>query len=203
MRKSQVLIVAAVLLLGGVLLMRHSSAQQADVTAGPTSVAVCDIETIFRNYARATELLDRLNEERVRIKNEYEQRGQAVQALELELGALKEGSEEYEARLQEIQRLGIESNTYLQFSESLIRRKHHHLTEEMYHEILAGIAQMAQEREIDLVVYRDEQVAQGSKDAMELLTQIRNRKVLYSREGLDITQAVLERLNQAYRAAQP
>ena len=203
MRKSQVLIVAAALLLGGVLLMRHSSAQQADVTPGPTSVAVCDIEAIFRNYDRATELLDRLNEERVRIKNEYEQRGKAVQALELELGALKEGSEEYEARLQEIQRLGIESNTYLQFSESLIRRKHHGLTEEMYREILAGIAQIAQEKGIDLILYRDEQVAQSSNDAMELLTQIRNRKVLYSREGLDITQVVLERLNQAYRAAQP
>jgi len=203
MRKSQVLIVAAALLLGGVLLMRHSSAQQADVTPGPTSVAVCDIEAIFRNYDRATELLDRLNEERVRIKNEYEQRGKAVQALELELGALKEGSEEYEGRLQEIQRLGIESNTYLQFSESLIRRKHHGLTEEMYREILAGIAQIAQEKGIDLILYRDEQVAQSSNDAMELLTQIRNRKVLYSREGLDITQVVLERLNQAYRAAQP
>ena len=203
MRKSQVLIVAAALLLGGVLLMRNSSAQQADVTAGPTSVAVCDIEGIFRNYDRATDLLDRLNDDRVTIKNEYEQRGKAVQALEMELDALKEGSEEYEARLQEIQRLSIESNTYLQFNESLIRRKHHRLTEEMYHEILGGITQVAQERGIDLVFYRDEQVAQGSNDAMELLTQIRNRKVLYSRESLDITQVVLDRLNQAYRNSQP
>ncbi len=203
MRKSQVLIVAAALLVGGVLLMRHSGAQQADVTAGPTSLAVCDIEAIFRNYDRATDLLERLNDDRIRIKNEYEQRGKAVQALELELGALKEGSEEFEARFQEIQRLGIESNTYLQFNESLIRRKHHRLTEEMYQEILVGIARAAQEKGIDLVLYLDEQVAQSAKDAMELLAQIRNRKVLYSRESLDITQVVLDRLNQAYRDSQP
>jgi len=36
---------------------------------------------------------------------------------------------------------------------------------------------------------------------MELLAQIRNRKVLYCDSSLDITQTVLARLNEAYRAS--
>jgi len=201
MRKTHVLIVTGVLASGAILLMGRSTAQQAETAAGATSVAVCDIESIFRDYDRATDLLEKLNDERDRIKNEYQQRSKAAQALEMELEALKEGSQEYEARLEEIQRLRIESNTYLQLSEAMIRRKHHRLTEDIYQEILNGIAQVAQEGGIDLVLYRDEQIAEGSKDAMELLGQIRNRKVLYSRDGLDITQAVLEKLNRAYHHA--
>jgi Skp family chaperone for outer membrane proteins len=190
-------------LAAGLVFLSSSLAERAAPAAAPPArVAVCDIQEIFANYARARDLLAQLNDKRQALAAEDEQRGKAIDALGVELAGLKPGSKEYEARLAEADRLRVDRTVSAQFKEAALRREHRRLTLEMYEEIAKVIAAVAGERGFNLVLYRDADPV-DTDETLELLAQIRNRKVLYNDANLDITADVLARLNESYRSGKP
>jgi Skp family chaperone for outer membrane proteins len=194
--------VIALGLLGGMMMWKDSLGQPAPASAPavPARVAVCDVQEIYANYDRAKDLLTKLNDDRQAAQAENEKRGKAADALQAELTALKPGSPEYENRLNQMERMTIDRKVELQYQEALMLRKHRQMTAQLYSEILAMIGTAAREQGINLVLYRDRDLLE-TDETMELLAQIRNRKVLYCDSSLDITQTVLARLNEAYRAS--
>lgn len=197
--KVSVLIVVGVALSAAVL--SHSLAQPAVKTATPTRVAVCDVVEIFNNYQRAKDLTATLNDRRKGIQAENDDRGKKIDDKQEEMKALKQGSKEYEARFNELQRMVLEREAWLKFQETLAIREHHRLTVDMYEEIQKMITALAKERSIQIVLFRDPENI-TSQNTAELLRQIGMRKVLYSDGSVDMTEDTLRRLNEAYRAAQ-
>jgi len=195
-RVGALLVVAA-----GLAVALSSSEAQAPAGAPPSHVAVCDIVDVFNNYQRAKDLTAKLNERREAIKAEADKRLKEIENRRLEMEGLKVGSKEHEQRLNEVQRLTIERQAYLQFQDALAMREHRNLTKEMYEEILAMVAAVAKERGYDLVLYRESEPL--SAEGQEIVRQIQSRKVLYASEKIDLTETVLGRLNQAYKAAKP
>ena len=165
-------------------------------------MAVCDMQAIFSEYTRAKDLLAQLNEKRQALSAEDEQRGKALDALQAELAGLKTGSAEFEARRAQAERQQIDRAVAMQFGEGALRREHRRLTMDMYAEITKVVAAVAQERGFNLVLYRDGTLV-DTDETLELLAQIRSRKLLYSDDNLDITSEVLARLNATYRAGKP
>jgi len=188
--------------LGGGLLLREGFAQPAipPAAAAPTRVAVCDIGQVFNNNERSKSLRDVLDGRRKAVEQENEKRGKAIEAAQLELGAYKEGSAQYEKTLADIQRLTIDRKVWLEFQNAMVIREHQRLTREMYDQILKIIEELAVQRGLDVVLYVEREMTE-SDSTRELVGMIERRKVLYARQGTDITEAVLTRLNQAYRAA--
>jgi Skp family chaperone for outer membrane proteins len=156
---------------------------------------------IFNNYARAEDLTAQLNERRQEIQAESEKRSQAIEGLQLEMEGLREGSEEYEQRFGEIQRMLVEREAWARYQEGMLMREHHRLTKEMYEQILDTIEKVSRERGFDVVLFHP-RVEITSTNTQELLEQIQGRPVLYAAQGVDLTSEVLTRLNNAYQAAQ-
>jgi Skp family chaperone for outer membrane proteins len=204
MRKPQTyVLVIVVCLTVGLVLLTHLPAQTPVAPTAPEArVAVCDMQRIFSEYNRAKDLLAQLNEKRQALAAEDEQRSKAIDALQVELAGLKPGSAEYEARLAQAERQQIDRAVAMQFAESTLRREHRQLTMDMYVEVSQAVAAVAQDRGFNLVLYRDG-VLVDTDETLELLAQIRSRKVLYCDEGLDISTDVLSRLNAAYRGGAP
>lgn len=190
------LLVLAVLAAGAGIF--GSATAQVATSPAPTRVAVCDIEEVFGNYARATDLLAKLNQDREALRAENEQRGRAINAIQMELEGLKEDSQEYQDRFNEMQRLTIERQAWLQFKEAAALREHGRLTGAMYEEINRAIETVARECGYQIVLFN--QRSDFRTPTRDVLEQIRARKVLYSDPEIDITQMVLSRLNDAYRA---
>lgn len=200
--RTYVLLTAACVAVGLVFL-GHLRAQTAGPTTGPeVRVAVCDMQEVFNEYARAKDLAAQLRDKRQALAAEDDQRGQAIDALQVELGGLKPGSAEYEARRAEADRLRIDRATAMQFAELSLRREHCQLTIEMYGEISKVLADVAREKGFNLVLYRDGNLVETDQP-LELMAQIANRKLLYSDDSLDITADVLARLNESYRRGAP
>jgi len=199
MRASKIAALIAVVLLTGVLLWKRSSAQDRPGAPATSRVAVCDIVQVFNNYTRATDLTAAMNKRRDSLKAENEKRGQAIEALRLELEGLVVGSKKYEAQFSEMQRLTIERDAWMRFQEAMVMRDHHRLTRDMYEEIIKTIGEVAKQRGIDIVLYYPRADIQ-SNNTKQLLQQIQARKVLFAADGVDLTDAVLMRLNENYRA---
>ena len=204
MRAPQIYVLAIVVCLTvGLALLTHLGAQTPMAPTAPEArVAVCDIQRIFSEYNRAKDLLTQLNEKRQALTAEDEQRGKAIDALQGELSGLKPGSAEYEARRAQAERQQIDRAVATQYAEATLRREHRQLTMDMYAEISQAVAAVAKDRGFNLVLYRDSTLV-DTDETLELLAQIRSRKVLYCDEGLDISTDVLSRLNAAYRGGAP
>jgi Skp family chaperone for outer membrane proteins len=198
MKTSRIWTVVIVALVGCVALLTNSLAQPA-VTAVAGGVAVCDIIHIFNNYQRAKDLTADLNKRREAIKAETEKRNKVIEARQLELESYKKGSPKYKEVYNEITRLRIEAQAYLQYQEALALEDHRDLTKDMYSEITAMISQVSRQRGVSLVVHHELTPIETDNTA-ELLRQIRDRKVLYAATTLDITDAVLTSLNTTYKA---
>lgn len=194
------LMVIGALAAWAILLGSLGAQPRREIRAMPTRVAVCDIAEVFNNYKRAKDLTARLDARRQRIKNENKKRGKALDSLQMELESLKESSKKYEQTFNEIQRLSIERQAWLQFEDSLAVRDHHRLTKVMYEEILATVTMIAKAKGLDLVLYREGKIP-ATQNITELLRVVRARKILYSANTIDITEETLRRINEAYSKA--
>jgi Skp family chaperone for outer membrane proteins len=200
--RSRVLTAAALLV--AVLFLVSALAQPAEAPTAPplARVGTCDIVELFTNYQRAKDLTTQLNERRQAITAERDKRTKAINALQAELENYKKDSPKYEQTVDEIQRLGIEAKAYLEYQDALALREHRKLTKEMYAEIKAVIARVAKQRGLNVVLQRESDTL-DTDNPTEMLRQIYTRKVLFTEDGLDITDVVLTALNQAYRAKAP
>ena len=201
MKTSRIYLLVIVALLGTVVLLRHSGAEDYGSTTSQTRVAVCDVVQVFNNYVRANDLTAKLTEQTEAIKGEDEKRRKAIETLEMELEGLLKGSKEYQQRYNEMHRQRINRQAWLKYEEDMARREHHRLTSEMYVEVRKMIAQVARQMGYQIVLYfkRGEM---ESNNTTELRQQIELRKVLYADASVDLTDTVLMRLNETYRASQ-
>ncbi len=194
MRRHGMLIIAGALALAAFLI---PSSAQAPAGAAATRVAVCDVVAVFNDYQKAKDLSGQFDERAKQIQAEGEQRQKAVRTMQETLEALVPGSKEYESQLQQYDKLSVESTVWLEVQKKQIARERFLLTEQMYQEVLEAIAQIAKEGHFDLVFHRDSTEA-PSKSNVELLNKIALRKCLYANPQVDLTQAVLTRVNQNY-----
>jgi len=198
MKNSKLFLIVIAALVTGAFLMKDTLAQRKPAAApASTRVAVCDVIQVFNNYKRSQDLSAQLNQKRQQTALEEKKRVKEINALQMELTALKQGSPEYEKRVQKLQKLTIDVKVWKQFQEALIMSRHHKLTKDLYQEILATVARVAKEKNFQVVIYGQRSDI-PSKNTPQLLQMIEFRKVLYSAPGLDLTDTVLDRLNRNY-----
>lgn len=196
----KMLVLALTALAAIALLFAQVQAQPAPVPKAmpQAKVAVCDIVKIFANYQKAKDIEAKLREARRTVDAEDEKRKTKITAMENELmEGLDPASKEYETRLAELTRLNIERETWLKFEEKRQGMDRYRLTELMYKEVLKAVAGVAKDQDVQLVLSSDDTVP-GRLDAYR---QVENKKVLYSDGALDITDTVVGRLNDQYKAS--
>jgi Skp family chaperone for outer membrane proteins len=179
-------------------LLGRGLAQSPAPEAVLAKVAVCDVTAVFNKYQRASDLSTQFAERARKLSAEDEQRKAAIQRLEQTLESLRPGSKEHDARLAEMDKLTTERQVWRTQQENQAVREHRRLTEEMYKEVLDAVAAVAKEKGYDLVLCR-ESVDLASATTAELLNKIAQRKCLYNNPALDVTSAVLDRLNSQYK----
>jgi len=200
MKSSRIYGMVLVAVLATAAVLTSTLAQPAKPAGGP--IAVCDLVDVFNNYQRAKDETAKLNERRQQIKAEMEKRTKAIDTLKAERDSYKEGSKKHTEITNQIIWKSLQDKTWLQYQDNIALTNHRDLTKEMYDEIKAMIAAVAQRRGVSVVLQREPETLQSANTA-ELLRQIQGRKVLYASEKLDITETVLLSLNQAYKTKAP
>jgi len=163
-------------------------------------VGVCNIARVFDEAREAKDLAARLNAQHEAFMAADGKRDQAIKALEAQVRQLKPGTGEYETRMAQVYRLKVERQGKLQIQDNHIKRQSYLSTQRVYDEILAAVKQVAAERSCRLVV-QSEGPEVAARDTKDLLRAMERRTVLYSQSSIDLTQAVIDRLNAGYKAA--
>jgi Skp family chaperone for outer membrane proteins len=199
MKPSQLIVALIVIAAVGLAVSSHLDAQSGILKAtGP--MAVCNVVEILNNCQKAKDLTASLNKERVRIEGEVKKRSAVIDGLTKELNeSLAPGSEAYELKFAEKQRLMINREAWLKFEQTKALRMHQKLTREMYDEVQKTIGIVAQSRGIKVVFHQLRGKLRGNT-TNEMRAEISQRQIVYSDDSIDITASVLSSLNAAYRS---
>ena len=197
MKSSQIILVLVVAAAAGLVIATHLDAQaRAPVPAGP--IAVCNVPEIINNYQKAKDFNTKLTKEVGEMKKEDDKLAEAIAKLTKELKVLASGSEQYEQRFTERQRLQIDRDAWVKFKQAQVVRRRQKLTREMYDEVQEAVGSVAKRRGFKIVLYQQRGKLRATTTT-EMLAEISQRKVVYSDETIDITASVLTSLNAAYQ----
>lgn len=188
--------------LAGALMLSAASSSvlwaQTQPPRNPCCVGSVDVVRVFNEYQRQKDLQDDLMQTQQALNSENEARRKRIDTLQAALQSLSPTDPTAKGRWGELLRMQIDYKNWADFSQAEVEREVGVWTARMYQEILDATGVIAETDGLQLIVYRDE--FEPVANVQQVREQIRARRVVYAHPATDITQAVLDRLNSAYRA---
>jgi Skp family chaperone for outer membrane proteins len=159
----------------------------------PGGVAFLDITKIFKSHARFNELMAELKGDETKAEGQMKGEVDYVNRMMEDLKLVKPGTEEYSSREQEIARRRADMNVRIQLQRKEFLVREAKIYNQVYQEIAKEVEMFAAANGISTVLrVSGDQV--DPNDPQAVLQNI-NRQVIYSSRNMDITAAILERLN--------
>lgn len=187
------------LAVAGAGLLAFSTRPAAGVMQAAPAVAGVDVVKVFNEYERQKDLTTQMEQIQSTLDAENSARRQRIDAKQQRLATLQPTDPTYDASREELLRMQIEYKNWVDLKQAQMAREVARWSSRVYEEIIAAVAQVAQQSGVEMVIYKDEFVPQlDNPDAMR--EQIRQRKVLYCSGQADLTAMVLNRLNTTYRS---
>jgi len=168
----------------------------------PTTVAVVDLNRLIEGLKekRAVEAsLQSFASTTEAKKGEMESE---LKAKVTQLDFLEVGSDEHRALQQEIVLGQANLKAWVQLQQAMIARENADGFKRLYDNAQQAIGEVAQSHGIDLVLTHRADADFKFESFQELSAQINDRKVIWASGSIDITDAVIVHLNNAYDAAQ-
>jgi Skp family chaperone for outer membrane proteins len=168
---------------------------------GTARVAVVNVSTVSARYARTADLEAQFEQQRLSFNEQRNAMQQKIQRLGQSLQQeLRPGTPEFEARRKE---LAMQEAELQWFSEAESQRIERGLAESLrsiYADILAALREVADEQGIDIVLAADQLPEEPAQTTTQVRQQIVLQKVLYWNPRMDLTEQVIARVNERYRA---
>ena len=171
--------------------------QEATAPERGLRVAVVDMSTVLRSSKQWRDA----GEERMRLMEQMSltlgKLGQHVQVLRNEYGNLPPGTEERAQKEREIAEALDKLQTTRREFETQIAEHHNRAGRELFQKITEAVRDHAEENDIDLVL-KKQQLDFTGVETVEQSLLLATTEVLYARTTLDISEAVVERINADY-----
>ncbi len=188
----------AAIVLVGITFSGQQGVVDAQATSVPTAVAVVDINAVITGSKRNAALqADQATRDQTR-KTEGQAKQTQLEKLKSDLDLLAPGSSAHNAKTRELLELAATAQAWNTVGQQMENSQRSREFLALYEAASAAVAQVAQDRGIDIVIVTSElpDMAQLARaESQQIAAILQNRKVLYSKDSADITQAVLARMN--------
>ena len=170
------------------------SRADAGADGPPIKIGVVNVRRVFRQCKRNITYRAEAVAEQSKVREELRKLAKEIEAAEVGLKALKEGSDDHLAQLKAASDKRHNLNALQDYNKQQRMLKDKRWTEGLYEEILQVTGELAAERGLDLVFDKDEPEFPASSSD-ELMLTLSTNKVLYSGGCLDISDEVIARLD--------
>lgn len=208
MRPTQILAAVAACALSLSLVLSPVAAQQPQpaqpaqpaatgqgLQPGPANIAVIDIAAIYKNHTRFTQMMNEIKTDMEAADAAMKKEREALKGMAESLDQFRSGTPDYKRLEEEIARRqsNLATQVQLQKKEFLLREARVHYT--VYQEVMQEVDYFAASHGIAMVFrFNSEPVDVEKPD--EVLRYI-NKPIVWTPQGCNITQYVLERVNRA------
>ncbi len=169
-----------------------------DVIAEELKIGVVDINEIFDNYDKRTDLDQQLKNTEAEFKKEIESKKKTMIDLNEETQLLDLGSESRNENMELLERKNVELEGYAKLAEKQLTKKYKDAFEKIYEEITKEVNSFGKERNYSVII-KKEKPNLASSQLSDLQFKIGIRTVLYNSSAIDITSNITERINARYQ----
>jgi Skp family chaperone for outer membrane proteins len=179
------------------LLVVQARAFNAMQSLPPAVVATVDLEKVFAGLSEYVNANDRLQELGNELDAKRERLREEIATLEEERELYAPGSEKQQETDAKIAFKSYQLQAYVEWAARKLEAEKARVLRDLYSRVKDAISQMADENGYDVVFVDDTVVAiQQTNSEQETMRQISARRMLYTAEAIDVTQAVIDRMNQ-------
>ncbi|MBX3356247.1 MAG: OmpH family outer membrane protein [Phycisphaeraceae bacterium] len=192
LRSHRGVVITALLVLGALLAFRSVNS--------PTTVAVVDLEAIYDNLNEHKDAEARLSAMVDELASELQKREQEVKMVQLELQAFSPQGQGFVETQAKVEAAIGRFRAYQEFAKIKTERESERLLKETYDRVKLACAAIAREQGIQLVLLDDATPQFAPTDPRPMMQQISARRSLFVDPSIDITKAVIERMNRDFAA---
>ena len=172
---------------------------QVMAQARPTSIAVLDVEKAMVALEEKTQVEADLKTELEQIKQEHTNRRQKLQLMKDDLDLLQPGTDAYMQKAEELQLSGMQLESWYKYKQARMNAESVLQIGSMYRKLVDTMSKVATESGYDMVIFKEKEPSFNNIKPEALSTYIAMRKVLWVRSDLDITDQVVQRMNNEWR----
>jgi Skp family chaperone for outer membrane proteins len=177
------------------------TATQTYAQAKSATIGVVDVEKVFNELDERADILAGVQSEVQKLQQWEQQQRESLKKLQMDLDLLKPDTQEYINTREQLRRKAIEIRVELEVKQRQLEAEQAAKMEMLYRKILDGIARVAQEQNVQLVLMKDNTPAIRNANAQQIAAMVQGRKVLYSAPDMDMSEAVKRKLNAEYKLA--
>ena len=197
MNKAMVLAISAIVLLAGMWNYRESAAQNAPAQNG-LKIGLVNIAAVITQCKENRDRDATIQKKQSEIEADFNTLGEELKLLEQELqNVLQPGSPKFEEVLNDFNQKVAWYKEFKQAKNKALELETLVWLSSLYEKMNAEIARLANLKGLSLVLDKDNMDLKP-KTLQELYGLIRGRKVLYSAPTSDMTNEVLQNLDQTY-----
>lgn len=170
-------------------------------TLGPTKIAVVNIASISEQYAKTRDLEAQFEQKRVRLNQERKNLTDGIERTRRSLQEeLKPGTQEFEERRKQLAMQEAELQWFVESEGQKIEAGLAAALLGIYKDIQAAVYEIAQEHRIDMVLVADRLPNDTPQSPTQVRQQLALQKVVFWSPRVDLTDVVVARLNEKYKA---
>ncbi len=160
---------------------------------GATRVGVLDMKIIFDKYNKSVKYDKELKALRMQVDEDQKLTEKQLEQLAQDLRELQEGSASHTDALIDLRSRTVDLDYWLKQQMEMLRTKLIEFTDEIEGDIRKAAREVAEVKGLDLILNYSSEATESETPAEEKRIPV----VLFAREELDVTLAVLELLNQS------
>lgn len=197
-RQTVKIVIMSALLAAGLIVTTQAT---SNLLARPTAVGVVNIEEVVAALTEKQQLDAEMKTKRDSLAAEQATRQKQIEKLEFDLNALRVGTPAYEAKQAQLQKAVLELQVWIRFEQQKAGRELGLQTQRLYEKILTACGNVGRDNGYDLVLFRESTVEPNFENPQQLQAMIQLRKVLYANPQIDLTDQVIQRMNNEYENA--
>ena len=167
--------------------------------ARPTAVAVVDLQHTFESLKQQQQIRADLKTRQEQLRQQQDEKRKAVNTLQADLDLLAEGSAAYQQKAAERDKAVIDLQVWQEYESRKLRIDEQLMIEQLFRDAQQTIERVAQDNGFDVVLYKNQVInMQGGQNQQTLNIRI----VAWNSEAVDLTDQVIQRMNNAFEAGQ-
>ena len=190
-RKTSLIVACAAVLAMGLFV----TARAQNGAAQPTKVAVVSLQEVIAQCNQQQKFRTENQARGADLQAEQEQRQNKIQGLRTQIDPLQTGTDAWRAKRDEIQQATMELEVWAKMQEQNTQLEQARQFAEIYQSANDAAGEVAQSMGFDIVLQAGDLPDLMSLNVQQLQSIVQSRKVLYAGDNVDITQAVLQRVN--------
>ena len=176
----------------------QSQANKWFVPTEPTVTVSIDFEKVFASLEERVYEESKVQAIVEAMKADIEERRNIIADYDQEFELYEQGSEKWHALLQEQQLKVLEYQAQIEYVNLRNSRELSKGTRRVYEHIRSSSAELALQHGWDYVVVNDAAIALPEGDDVDMGLEISSRRILYANPALDVTDQLIEYMNDAF-----